>query len=558
MNSELIDQEPNIIDNLSNPHWWMQKCTEDLYVLCRNVLQTIEDPTPGFKDLYEPTHRRMCQFLEDYAQPGQYVLILFPRHWIKSYIITCGWALQRLMKNSITGNRDTFLFSHAVETNAVKLKSRIKENLRYNDFLRGMLAATNAEVAKQLIDPENTAELWTKEEDRVWGNLLTVGAVEKTLESQHFSIHIGDDLVVRENSKTPQQIEKVKDWWKLARSLLSPNGIEILIGTRWGFDDLYGYLIEEFLQPKRGYNLKAPIIELHKGNFHLLQADCWEDQENEKGSTFPVMFPEKKLKQLRKELKDEFNYQYRNDPIVKGQHKFRKEYFGYYTLSDIPRVVNTVMLLDVTDKTQIKSDYTGMVIADIGVDKKIYIRKGERKKITDAKLIDWVIEEACKWQPSTIGIESMKYATLVELLELLIPKKFEMGEILKEHREYVKTLPFIIYECKHRGRPKQIRIENMAGFVEKHDVLFPRDGAEHLIEELIRLGSSIKDDTADAFGYLQDVLVYPKRNDPPKTYLVPEELRKTAEQREREEWESIKESLESSNRDIFDEPTDLY
>ena len=33
MNSELIDQEPNIIENLSNPHWWMQKCTEDLYVL---------------------------------------------------------------------------------------------------------------------------------------------------------------------------------------------------------------------------------------------------------------------------------------------------------------------------------------------------------------------------------------------------------------------------------------------------------------------------------------------------------------------------------------------
>ena len=283
---------------IQDPLWWIDKCTTNLYAFCRNVLQTIEDPTPGFKDLYYPTHSRITKFLEEYAYEGQYCLLLFPRHWIKSYIITCGWVTQRLLKNALSGKREQFLFSHAVEPNAMRLKGRVKNNLLYNPFLKGLLSMANPQAAKELVDPENTAELWTKEEDIIWGNRLMVGAVEKTLESQHFDIHIGDDLVVKENSKTPTQLDNVKTWWRLARSLLSPKGIEILVGTRWGFDDLYGYLIEEFLQPKRGYNLEAPIVEVHKDNFHLLQADCWEDQVNEKGSTFPILFPEKELNTL--------------------------------------------------------------------------------------------------------------------------------------------------------------------------------------------------------------------------------------------------------------------
>ena len=85
-------------EELKEPAYWIDACVNDLYFLCRCVLQTSKDPTPGFKQLYRPTHKRITDFLTEYAVAGQHCILLFPRHWIKSYIIGCGWALQRIMK----------------------------------------------------------------------------------------------------------------------------------------------------------------------------------------------------------------------------------------------------------------------------------------------------------------------------------------------------------------------------------------------------------------------------------------------------------------------------
>jgi hypothetical protein len=333
----------------------------------------------------------------------------------------------------------------------------------------------------------------------------------------------------------------VHEWWKLARPLLSPKGIEILVGTRYGFDDLYGRLIEKFIRPEKGYNLKSSIVELHRDNWHLLQADCWEDQENKTGSTFPYLFPEKELKRLEIEMGDEFSYQYRNDPIAKGSHKYKRSDFHYYDDARIPKIVNTVLLLDVTDKDKETSDFTGMVVADIGVDKKVYIRMARRKKVTDSGLIDELCKVAPKYNAGTINIESTKFITILELMELLVPNKLRVGDIPDGYKDFVKTLPHIVSELKHRGRAKKVRIENMHGYVKRGVILFPRHGAEDLIEELLRLGSWRVDDTADAFGYLQDVLVFPEKDDPEKVFLVPERLRKTPLQIEKEEWEQYAE-----------------
>ena len=531
--------------SIKDANYWIEHSIRDLYFLCRTTLQTIEDPHPGFKDLYRPTHKRITDFLTEYAVAGQHCILLFPRHWLKSYIINCGWSAQRLLKNALSGKREGFLYSHAVEPMAIRLKSRIKHNLLYNNQLRGLLSLTSPEVARQLDAPETTAELWTKEEDKVWGNTLMTGAVEKTLESTHFNIHIGDDLVVKENSKNPAQLKKVTDWWKLAQSLLSPGGIEILVGTRYSFDDLYGYLIKKFLRPERDYHLEAPIVEVHRENWHLLQADCWEDQKNETGSTFPIKFPEEELKRLQEMQGDEFPYQYRNTPIAKGGKKYQTEWFSPpYREAEIPLIVNTVMLIDATNKEKETSDHTGMVVADLAVDKKGYIRMGERKKVTDANLVDWIIEEAPKWNVASIFIESTKFLTLVELMEHIIPMKLKNREIPEGYRKFVSTIPHICTELKHRGRAKRGRIENMCGYVERKQIRFPEFGAEDLIEELLRLGSSTQDDIADAFGYLQDVTVFPDKNDPERVTLSPKKSEMTPEEKEAEIWREYEDTNE--------------
>lgn len=525
---------------LTSPEWWIHKCVEDLYFLCRCVLQTLEDPTPGFKDLYYPTHNKICQFIQEYAVEKQKNLVLMPRNWLKSYIVTCGWTIQTILRNWVEGKRASFLISNATVSNAKEFLARIKYNFQYNEFFRGLASTINPELAHQLKDPENNAERWTLDEIQVLGNRIECGSVEGNLVSRHYWCMINDDLVNLENSRTKEQLMKTIEWWRLARSLLLPHGVEINIGTRWNFDDVYGHIIDKFIKPGKDYHIGKPIVELHTGGYNLLQMDCWSDVEKETGSTYPILFPEEKLKQLQIEQEDDFYGQYRNDPAAKGTTKYKRDWIRYYEEKDIPKIVNTVMLLDVTDKEKMTSDYTGMVIIDIGVDKKAYIRKGERKKKTDRNLIDWICDVAPRFNPATIAIESTKYETIVELMEIVIPQKLRNGDIPPGYKEFVATLPHICRELKHRGRPKKIRVENMCGYVQDGTVLFPRHGADDLIEELLRFGSWTTDDTADAFGYLQDVLVFPEKSDPEKVFIVPERLKKSPTQIEREQWEQYK------------------
>jgi len=526
--------------NISQPEWWINKCIEDLYFLCRCVLQTLEDPTPGFKDLYYPTHKRVCNFLQDNCVEGQKSLLLLPRNWLKSYLATCGWVSQTMIKNWVQGKRASFLISNATVSNSKEFLARIKYNFQYNDFLRNLLSTINPELARQLEDPENNAERWTLDEIQILGNRIECGSVEGNLVSRHYWCMINDDLVNLENSRTKEQLMKTIEWWRLARSLLLPHGVELNIGTRWNFDDVYGHIIDKFIKPEKDYHIGKPIVELHTDNYNLMQMDCWADAEKETGSTYPILFPEKKLKQLQEEQEDDFYGQYRNDPAAKGTTKYKRDWFRYYDEADIPDIVYTVMLLDVTDKEKMTSDFTGMVIADIGVNKKVYIRKAERQKKTDRNLIDWICKIAPHYNPATIGIESTKYETIVELMELVIPQKLRANDIPSGYKDFVTSLPHICRELKHRGRPKPIRVENMCGYVQDGTILFPREGAEHLIEELLRFGSWTTDDTADAFGYLQDVLVFPQKTDPVKTFVVPERLKKSPMQIEQEEWEQFK------------------
>jgi len=96
----------------------------------------------------------------------------------------------------------------------------------------------------------------------------------------------------------------------------------------------------------------------------------------------------------------------------------------------------------------------------------------------------------------------------------------------------------------------------MHGYVKDKIVLFPRNGAEDLIEELLRLGSWRVDDTCDAFGYLQDVLVFPTKTDPERISLFSERAKKTPAEREEEDWGQYKRDVYLG--DNLGDETDLW
>jgi hypothetical protein len=446
----------------------------------------------------------------------------------------------------VHGRRERQLISNATLPNAVLFLKKIKHNFEYNSLLRGLFSQW---IPKNL---EKDAGEWLKDQIDISGCSVATGSVDSNLVSTHYGIMIHDDLVNKENSYTKDQLLKTNNWWQLANSLLLPNGVEILIGTRWATDDVYGSIIDKFLQPENPeFFREAPIVELHKGNFHLLQMDCWTDPVKETGSTFPVMFPESKLKELQMIEGDNFPGRYRNDPLAKGRNPFKREWITRWRDLEMPSQRHTMLLIDPSGKAEVTSDYTGCVVVSCGVDHKIYVEHGKRYLITDRALAEWIIENAPIWKPDVIYIEDNKHGVIQDLLELLVGQYIRMGKIEKDNLEYVKTLPYILLEAFPRGRAKEARIRNLTGYVQNGTLLFPGHGAEDLEDEMVRY-PSMRDNVIDALAYLLDFMVFPKPTDPPKLSAV----HNSREEKEEAEWEGIKEDHKIGERKFDD--IDLY
>jgi len=524
----------NVLDKLRNPEWWAQQCLDDLYFFCRTVLCTLEDPTNGYKDLYYPTHKRICNFVQDYAREGQVVLVLTPRHWIKSYIITVGWYIQRLLRNLTNNHREISVISNATMDNSLLFLKKIKFNLKENDLLRFLFA--------QYI-PQNVfedSEEWVKECIEIQGNRLELGSIEKNLISRHYMLMINDDLVSKENSGNAEQLAKVHDWWGLSHSLLHPRGVEINIGTRWNFEDNYGHIIEKFLKIPRKYGYGMPIWEYHTGRYHLLHVNCWEDPIHETGSTFPILFPEATLKELREQLGDNFAGQYENDPLKKGLNPFHTGWIRRWIPEMLPDVRYTLMLVDPSGRAKSsESSHSGITIVHLGADQKGYVEYGRRFLISDLKLAEKIIELAMIYRPDNICIEDIKFDSTKDMIELIVAEKIRRKLVDEDDLEYFKSLSFLMLELKPRGRPKPVRIKQLTSYVQSGQFLFAYHGAEELEDEMMRYPSH-KDDILDSFAYVLDCLTFPKPTDVPK-FAIPDKLKMTQEERLEEEWDKFKE-----------------
>jgi phage terminase large subunit-like protein len=519
-------------------------------------LITLEDKTPGFKDLYVPTHKKLCDFIAKYDLPGHKSIYILPRGWVKSGILTVGYKIQRDLRCWVWWNKkELWSIISAVMDNSQEFLKRIKENYLYNELLRKLF---HQWIPK---DPENTPGCkWTEKEIQISGCRINLGAVEKGLTSRHFGGGIiFDDMVIWENSRSADQILKTIDFWKLAQSLIMPSARQFIPGTRYDYDDLYGFLLQKFFgmtHKKWEKLMERPWFELHneEGNWHYLHFQAWDDPIHEKGSTFPVLYPEHRIKELLISQEDAFGGQYLGDPLAQAKRVFKPEWLrARFDPTDVPRQVNTLMTIDPCGKDTSGSDYSGMVVTDAGVDKKIYIQYAQRQKATDLNLIEWICEVAPIYQPGMIGIEENKFDTICDLAQYHIPQLIRAGKIPKEHIEYVRMIPNLFVELKHRGRPKHVRIANLTGYFQSGKMILARSGMQDLIDELLRFGKTKRDDILDALAYVLDLLIFPIPTDPEKTFVLTEEQKMTIEEREKKSFEDACKQAERLNEEILDD-----
>lgn len=424
----------------------------DLYSFGRNVL--------GYAEMSEQPHRLMCDSVE---HGGLRQLHLWPRGTFKSSAITIGYTLYKLAQDANL----RVLIANVTLQGAKSFMREIKGHYERNDKLKEI-------VGNQV----NTESKWTETEIIIKGrrkNLkepsIQVAGVGQSLVGQHYDLIILDDLVDKDSINTPEQIEKTKTWFRLALSLLEPDGQVIVIGTRYHYADLYAWLIDEH---SAEYNPQVHAIYDSDGN-----------------SIFPSRFTPQGIESIRREQGSFiFSCQYLNNPVDDETAKFKKANLLYYTDDQLTgKQLYTTLTVDRAYSLNKTADFTGITIRSVDLDNNWWVRYAVRHKAHEGEIIAKIFDLKNHFRVDKVGIEQKAFNdTLRPVLE----------EEMRRRNDF-----FLVEELK--GLTSKIaRIESLVPRFESRSIFIKRDMTD-LEEELLRFPSGGHDDLIDSLAYHNDL-----------------------------------------------------
>lgn len=358
--------------------------------------------------------------------------------------------------------------------NARSFLREIKGHFEKNETLRFLYG-----------DQVNSDEKWTETQVVLSGrtaNLkepsIQVGSIDTSLTSQHYDLIICDDLVSRSNIGTKEQMMKVKQYWKDIQSLLEPDGMIIVVGTRWNFDDLYGDLLK-------------------LDGFVRLIVSCYDEN---KLPVFPEKYTLADLQAKQKEIGTyDFSCLYLNNPVDDDSADFKRSYFeNRYKESDlVGKRLNYFITIDNAPSTKKGTDYIGITTVAVDENNNWYLAWVERFKGNTPELINKIFDLWKKWNPIIIGVEQKAFQDLI--------KPFLDAESKRR-----KEFPFV-KELKDGGLRKEDRIRGrLQGRFETKSIFLkesPTDDTEALVDEGVRFPRGQYDDLLDALQY-QDEIAY--------------------------------------------------
>lgn len=420
---------------------------------------------------WAPFHSELAAFLRS---PSKKKLILLPRNHLKSAIVTKCWTIQQMLANPDI----RVLIASDTWGNASKFLGSIQKflihsvlNIFYGNFVSSQWTQDECTVRQrtQILD----APTWA-----------TAG-IEKEQTSQHYDLIMLDDIVARENCRTKELREKVKQYYRDSLDWLEPGGRIIVIGTRWHQDDLYGMLSE----PGSG--------------FEVFHRQAYTD-DTRTAVIFPTKFSIATLDDLRKPKTQggkgayEFASQYLNNPIDEEAADFKQSWVKFYDPAT-PHPGSLYLTVDPALSLSRDADFTGMVVAGMFADRRLRVVDRRRVRVVPSDLVENVFDLVKKWKLHRIGIETFAFQKTLKY------------EIQRQQRE--RGIFFSIDELGRRGsgkgeapESKEARIRRLQPFFEQGLVEIRAD-MQDLVDELLAFPRGKHDDLIDALSYQLDYLV---------------------------------------------------
>jgi predicted phage terminase large subunit-like protein len=244
------------------------------------------------------------------------------------------------------------------------------------------------------------------------------------------------------NSKTMR--EKLWDWYKSTLyTRLEPNGILIVIATRWHEDDLIGRLIKTEKNDWEILNL--PAIAEEDEDYGIFKRKKGE-------ALWPERYPVEELLKIKASIGDYWwNALYQGHPSPYGGGLFKREYFRYYeskgtyfllhgeqdklvSLADCT-IIQTV---DLATSLKEKADYFVIGTFAITQSKDIIVLDiyRERCEGPEQKIIIKNLYE--RFKPAYIGIESVQYQ--VALAQDLQHEGYPVKKLISKEDKWSRAL----------------------------------------------------------------------------------------------------------------------
>jgi len=312
-------------------------------------------------------------------------------------------------------------------------------------------------------------------------NLKARGALS-AMTSEHYDIIICDDIVNDADRESAAIREQKKRWYKDLISILEPDGLLMIIGTRWHDDELYGEIIER--------NPKLPDFMRYD-----IEIDSIIDEHGK--PKYPTIYDENKIKALRIEKGAvEFSSQYLNQPLPSETQLFNIENMHFYTELKRPqeRAQNPFFkdcrhVIYVDPALGNENDFCVIIVGAIK-DHVLYVRdcwlsNTSPPNVSIEKMVYYYNFYNCE----ELGIETNGFQSLI-------------SQFLKERNDKIKDMRkrMKIKEIKNQKK-KRIRIESVEPFITSGKVLFRDDWIEaypELINQLVRYPVHKHDDAPDA------------------------------------------------------------
>ncbi len=185
----------------------------------------------GYTDMTEFTHGPMCEKLQSKKKRK---LIVMPRGTFKSSVGVVGYIVWLLIVNPDI---------------RIMIDSEKYQNSK--NFIREIKGKLEQKMMADLFGEFKSEHKWAEGEFTIKQRTkllkessVTASGIGAGKTGQHYDVIICDDLNTEENSDNSDQRKKILRHYKMNTSILEPDGILVVIGTRYATDDVIGYILD--------------------------------------------------------------------------------------------------------------------------------------------------------------------------------------------------------------------------------------------------------------------------------------------------------------------------